>query len=100
MHESFDTATTNAETSLSVQEFRGRVVHDMRPGREGHYVRFDGTYASFVNFTYLVRCNLFHGRKNVDRDENDSELVQFCYSVLHPVLEHYLDRQSPSTNQV
>lgn len=57
--------------------------------REDIY-RYDGSFESLIETLYQVRCNLFHGRKNVDEDKKDFELVGLSYRILLPLFKAYL----------
>ena len=52
--------------------------------------RYDGTFESLIEVIYRVRCNLFHGRKNIDEDKKDFELVELSYRILLPLFKAYL----------
>ncbi len=69
--------------SLSVVDMR------FRNGRE-EIVRYDGTFESLIEVIYQVRCNLFHGRKDIDEDKKDFELVKLSYQILLPLFKEYL----------
>ena len=60
-----------------------------RNNREQVY-RYDGTFESLIDVIYRVRCNLFHGRKNIDEDKKDIELVSLAYRILLPLFRTYL----------
>lgn len=60
-----------------------------RKNREQVY-RYDGTFESLIEVIYRVRCNLFHGRKNIDEDKKDIELVRLAYRILLPLFKTYL----------
>jgi hypothetical protein len=66
-------------------------VVDMRfrNGREDIF-RYDGTFEHLIELIYQVRCNLFHGRKNVEADKIDFELVKLSYQILLPLFKQYL----------
>ena len=66
-------------------------------GREDIY-RYDGSFESLIEVIYQVRCNLFHGRKNIDEDKKDFELVKLSYRILLPLFKEYLYR--PQRNQI
>jgi hypothetical protein len=57
--------------------------------REDIY-RYDGSFESLIEVIYQVRCNLFHGRKDIDEDEKDIELVSLAYRILLPLFKAYL----------
>lgn len=54
---------------------------------------YDGTLASLLQVIYNVRCNLFHGRKNVDEDTKDQTVVSLSYKILLPLFEAFLKRR-------
>jgi len=56
--------------------------------------KYDGTYKSLISILYLIRCNLFHGRKNIDQDKTDEELVHLAYDILYPLFSEYYNRYS------
>lgn len=64
-----------------------RNVTDVNLGK-----KYDGTYKSLINILYLIRCNLFHGRKNIDEDKTDEELVHLAYDILYPLFDKYYNR--------
>ena len=57
--------------------------------REDIY-RYDGSFESLIEVIYQVRCNLFHGRKNIEEDKKDIELVSLAYRILLPLFKTYL----------
>jgi hypothetical protein len=59
--------------------------------REDIY-RYRGSFESLIEILYQVRCNLFHGRKNVDEDKKDFELVGLSYRILLPLFKAYLSK--------
>ena len=52
--------------------------------------RYDGTFDSLIELIYQVRCNLFHGRKDIDEDRKDFELVRLSYQILLPLFKSCL----------
>ena len=83
------------ENNLAFKEcldkFEGISVVNMqfRNNREQVY-RYDGTFGSLIEVIYRVRCNLFHGRKNIDENKKDIELVSLAYRILLPLFQAYL----------
>jgi len=70
-------------------------VLDMRHmDDESRYKKYDGSFKSLLEVIYQVRCNLFHGRKDVDDDRKDFELVSLAYNILLPLFKEYLKAQS------
>jgi hypothetical protein len=64
-----------------------------RNNREVVY-RYDGNFESLIEVIYQVRCNLFHGRKNIDEDKKDFELVVLSYRILLPLFKAQLSKNS------
>jgi len=56
--------------------------------------RYDGTFDSLIEVIYLVRCNLFHGRKEINEDKKDFELVRLSYQILLPLFKACLIRKN------
>ena len=75
----------------SLDKLEGISVVNMqfKENREQVY-RYNGTFESLIEVIYRVRCNLFHGRKNIDEDKKDFELVGLSYRILLPLFKAYL----------
>ena len=54
--------------------------------------RYDGTLESLIDVLYQVRCNLFHGRKEINANSKDFELVSLSLSILLPLFKTHLSR--------
>ena len=68
-------------------------VIDMREPNNGDKNKeYDGSFESLINTIYQIRCNLFHGRKNINDDRNDFELVCLAYDILLPLFKKYLQK--------
>ncbi len=68
-------------------------VADMRDINNARRTRrYDGTFGSLIEVIYLIRCNLFHGRKDVKEDRKDFELIRLSYRILLPLFKEYLNR--------
>lgn len=81
------------KTNLS--RLKGYIVIDMRdPSNEQREKRCTGDYESFLDTIYQIRCNLFHGRKNVDENKIDRKLVTLALKLLHPLFKKLLDNHS------
>ena len=52
--------------------------------------KYDGTFESLIRTIYQIRCNLFHGRKDINDDEKDIKLVYLAYDILLPLFKKYL----------
>jgi len=68
-------------------------VADMR-NLKGRNLTYDGTFKSLIEVLYLVRCNLFHGRKEINENKKDIELVSLSLKILLPLFKTYLSRNS------
>ena len=75
----------------SLDSLEGVPVTNMQFAKNREQIhRYDGTFESLVDVIYRVRCNLFHGRKNIDEDNKDFELVGLSYRILLPLFKAYL----------
>ncbi len=67
-------------------------VLDMRDETNKERIKnFDDSFESLIEVLYQIRCNLFHGRKCVDEDENDKRLVELAYKILQPIFHEVLE---------
>jgi len=64
-------------------------VADMR-NLEDTNPKYDGTFESLIDVLYRVRCNLFHGRKEIRENKKDFELVSLSLKILLPLFKTYL----------
>jgi hypothetical protein len=70
-------------------------IKNMRdPENEKLKQGYDGSFKSLIEVLYSIRCNLFHGRKNVTDNENDKELVGLAYKILSPLFKKYLEEKN------
>ncbi len=53
-------------------------------------ISYNGTFETLLDIVYLVRYNLFHGRKEVGEDKKDFELVSLSLNILMPLFKDYL----------
>ncbi len=67
-----------------------QVVNMKEPENEEKWESYDGTFSSLIGVLYQIRCNLFHGRKNIKQDEKDIQLVYLAFDILHPLFKKYL----------
>lgn len=82
------------EFCQNLDELSNYCVLDMRHVDEkSRYKNYDGSFESLLEVIYQVRCNLFHGRKDVDDDRKDYELVSLSYNILLPLFKEYLKTQ-------
>jgi len=83
--------TGNDEYKIYLTRLEQYSVRDMRkPDDENRNKEYDGSYESLIEVIYQIRCNLFHGRKNVDEDEKDYELIEMAYHLLLPIFKEAL----------
>lgn len=68
-------------------------VADMR-NLEDRNLTYNGTFESLIEVLYRVRCNLFHGRKDIDENKKDIELVSLSLKILLPLFKTYLSGNS------
>ena len=82
------------KTLLKVlNELEGYTVHDMRYETDAtKAIKYNGTFESLIEVLYLIRCNLFHGRKNIDEGKNDEKLVHLAYDILSPLFSAYYSK--------
>lgn len=71
----------------------GKTVIDMRDCNRK--VTVSESIESHIEFIYMVRCNLFHGRKDLSENKRDEEFVQLAYEWLLPFFEKLLDGNLP-----
>jgi hypothetical protein len=73
---------TAIATSLNKLVSIGK-VEDLRPSSLGtsRYLTGPNSFDELIDFIYQVRCNLFHGGKDLN-DENDIVLVSNCAEIL------------------
>ena len=75
----------------SLLQLREYTVMNMRyPEDPSKVLLYDGAFAALVEVLYSVRCNLFHGRKNISDDNEDIRLVSLAYRILLPLFKRYL----------
>ena len=68
----------------------GDIANMQYPNCSEKYKKYDGQFTSLMDVLYQVRCNLFHGRKDVEADQKDIELVSLSYQILLPLLKNCL----------
>lgn len=75
----------------SLRELSQYTVADMRHLEDQNKVKkYDGSFDSLIEVLYQVRCDLFHGRKDINEDKKDIELVSLAYRILLPLFKTYL----------
>ena len=74
-----------------LQQLSTYTVADMRyPNDSSRLKRYESNLASLMDVLYQVRCNLFHGRKDIEEDKKDFQLICLSYRILLPFLKHLL----------
>ena len=85
-------SNSNNNFKKILAELKGYSVTDARcPSNEQKEKSCTGDYGSFLDTIYQIRCNLFHGRKNVDENKIDRKLVTLALKLLHPLFKKLLD---------
>jgi hypothetical protein len=82
----------NPDFSSNLERLASFTVIDMRNPKTTD-LRYDGTFESLIEVLYRVRCNLFHGRKNVSDNNKDFELVSLSLKILLPLFKTYLTNE-------
>jgi len=84
--------TEDPEFLKAVKRLAEYKVLDMRPGHETESRSIDdiGNFGQILDVIYLIRCNLFHGRKS-EIDAHDKELVELAYHILSRVFRPIID---------
>jgi len=67
-----------------------RVANMRNPNRESDTKHYNGTYQTLIETIYSIRCNLFHGRKNIEDNEKDYKLVVLANRILRRLFTEYL----------
>lgn len=68
-------------------------IADMRyPEEKSKKIKYDGSFKSLVESLYRIRCNLFHGRKNLEANKDDENLVRLAYKILSALFKKYLEK--------
>lgn len=88
----FDAVKDNNEKfAKNLEELGKHSIADMRFFRNNKkVVRYNGTFESLIEAIYRIRCNLFHGRKDLNEDRKDYELVCLAYKILLLLFEEYI----------
>lgn len=78
----------SGDFSDNLGKIKRYTVSNMRFVNDESRVRkYDDTFESLIEVIYQIRCNLFHGRKNISEDKKDFELVCLAYAILLPLLK-------------
>jgi hypothetical protein len=84
-------SASDRDFQKNLKELMKYTVIDMRdPENEQKEKRCIGDYKSFLDAVYQIRCNLFHGRKNVEENKKDEELVTLALKLLHPLFKKHI----------
>lgn len=68
------------------------ILNMQDPENESKKKSYDGSFNSLISSIYAIRCNLFHGRKNFQEDENDKKLVCLAYKILLPLFKNVIQK--------
>lgn len=71
------------------------VANMLNPDNRNLMRRYDGSLTTLIDVIYLVRCNLFHGRKNIQDNMKDFELVVLSYRIMQRLFVEYLKSYEP-----
>jgi len=84
---------------VSPGDFKGDIIalkkyaiHDMRPNHQNNppkQITDEKKLRNVFEVIYSVRCNLFHGGKDVT-DTIDADIIRYSSGVLYFILEHFL----------
>lgn len=87
----FNNLKKNEFFSQNLMKLAGYTVINMKePNNDDKKEKYDGSFESLIRTIYQIRCNLFHGRKDIDDDKKDIELVYLAYDILLPLFKKYL----------
>ncbi len=87
-----DMKVKDPDFKKNLDELENKSVVDMRFRNECEDIyKYDGTFESLLEVIYQVRCNLFHGRKNLEENKKDFELVSLSHSILLPLFKAFLN---------
>ncbi|MBU2494875.1 MAG: hypothetical protein KJ571_19815 [Bacteroidetes bacterium] len=76
-----------------LDRLRNYKVKNMKfPEDESKKKSYNGSFSLLIEVLYEIRCNLFHGRKDLNSDDQiDKELVELAYKILSPLFKKYLE---------
>lgn len=67
-------------------------ILDMRdPQNESKIKQYNGSFESLIAVLYQIRCNLFHGRKNIE-EKKEYKLVALARKILYKLFNEYAIR--------
>ena len=82
---------SNEEFSRNLNKLSTYKVADMRDiDNTEMLISYNGTFVTLIDVIYQVRCNLFHGRKEINENKKDFELVSLSHNILMPLFKEYL----------
>ncbi|MBI3040993.1 MAG: hypothetical protein HYY80_05035, partial [Chloroflexi bacterium] len=94
IQQKFEDMKNNERFVALLKKLSKYTVTDMRyPNDSCRSKGYGGNLASLMDVIYQVRCNLFHGRKDVEGDQKDIELVSLSYQILLLLLKECLGSQ-------
>mgnify|MGYP001565911164 CR=1 FL=1 len=88
----FEELKNNEEYDRLLTNLTSYRIRDMRdPENESKMVRYDDSFETLISTLYRIRCNLFHGRKNI-KDTNEYKLVTLARKILYELFKNYVVR--------
>ncbi len=89
-----DLKIENGEFQKTLLILKKYSIKDMRhPDDKSKQKNYNSSFESLIRSIYLIRCNLFHGTKNIEDDKTDKDLVSLAYKILLPLFKKYLNNQ-------
>ena len=84
----------NPDFRKNLKKLANYSVGNMQRPENGE-LKYDGKLDSLIEILYRVRCNLFHGRKEINGNAKDKELVSLSLKILLPLFKTYLSMNKP-----
>jgi hypothetical protein len=79
----FKEEDTNFKSKLNELSDEGNIYNMRYPDDIKKVKRFDGSFETLMDVIYQIRCNLFHGRKDVsDKSGDDYRLICLALKIL------------------
>lgn len=76
-----------------LEELASQTVRNMKyPNDDDIIIKYKGDFSTLCGMIYQIRCNLFHGQKNPEKDKKDKALVYLAFDILYPLFRSYLER--------
>jgi len=89
---SFNSVFTTEKFKENFEKLKTFEIMDMRDPHNDLKIKLisNDSWEDLVEILYHIRCNLFHGRKNIRDFGDDYTIVKVAYGVLLPLVEEYL----------